>query len=170
MLGKQLVISDASPLIALSLVGQLPLLHALFGQVLVSPIVIQEVLTGQFDRGEAEIRAAFDEGWLSLCTAQEAVIDLMGLDPGEKQSIMQAVTLMGEGRVPLLLMDELAGRAAAAEYQLQCLGTGGLIAFAKRKGLIPSAKDVLQELLQREFRISKAVIRKVLIGAGESLD
>ena len=165
----KLVIADASPLIALSLVGQLPLLKSLFGQVLVSSIVIQEVLTGKFDRGESDIRAAFDDGWLATCDAALAEEDLRGLDPGETQAILQAITLAREGLAPLLLMDERAGRSAATEYKLTCLGTAALIALAKRQGLIPSAASVLQELLQREFRISQAVIREVLTSVGESL-
>jgi predicted nucleic acid-binding protein len=163
-----LVIADASPLIALSLVGHLNLLKSLFGKVWVAPIVINEVLTGQFDRGESEIRTALDAGWLVTCDAALADVDLRGLDPGETQSILQAITLSRNGFELLLLMDEQAGRSAAKEYKLTCMGTAGLIAIAKRNGLIPSAAVVLEELLQREFRLSQAIMREVLATAGES--
>ncbi len=163
----KLVIADASPLIALSLVGQLPLLHTMFGQVLVAPIVVREVLTGQFARGEQDIRAAFEAGWLVVCKANEAAIALLQLDPGEAQSILQAITLMREGADVLLLMDEKAGRSAAAEFNLACVGTAALIAVAKRQGLIQSATALFEDLLKSEFRLSQTVIREVLAGTRE---
>jgi predicted nucleic acid-binding protein len=167
---RHLVIADASPLIALSLVGHLPILESLFGKVLVSPLVIKEVLTGHFERGEDDIRAAFESGWLVVCEAQEAAITLSGLDPGETQSILQAVTLMREGADVLLLMDEKAGRSAATEFNLACMGTAAVIAVAKRQGLIASATALFEELFKREFRLSQAVIREVLAGTGERLE
>jgi predicted nucleic acid-binding protein len=166
----KLVIADASPLIALSLVEQLPMLQAMFGEVLVSPVVVREVLTGKFAKGEQDIRAAFAAGWLVVSQAQEAAIALQQLDPGEAQSIKQAVTLQREGADVLLLMDEKAGRAAAAEYEITCLGTAALIAVAKRRGLIVSATALFEELLKCEFRLSQAVIREVLVGTGERLE
>ncbi len=166
----KLVIADASPLIALSLVGQLPLLQAIFGEVLISPVVVQEVLTGKFAKGEQDIRAAFAAGWLVVSRAEEAAIALQQLDPGEAQSIKQAVTLQREGADVLLLMDEKAGRSAAAEFQITCLGTAALIAVAKRRGLIASATSLFEELLKCEFRLSQAVIREVLVDTGERLE
>lgn len=167
---RHLVIADASPLIALSLVGQLSILASMFGSVLVSPLVAKEVLTGKFEQGEAEICAAFESGQLVICDAKEAAIELSRLDPGETQSILQAVTLMREGADVLLLMDEKAGRSAAAEFNVACMGTAALIAVAKRQGLIASATAVFEDLLQREFRLSQAVIREVLAGTGERLE
>jgi predicted nucleic acid-binding protein len=168
-LQNRLILADASPLIGLSLVDQLPLLTAMFGTVQVAPIVLQEVLTGRFDRGESAIRAAMDAGWLVLCNAQPANIALLGLDPGETESILQACTLAQQGLSPVLLMDEKAGRAAATELGLPCLGTAAIIAIAKQQGLISSAALVLDQLFQADFRISRGVIRTVLANVGETL-
>ncbi len=166
---RRLILADASPLIGLSLVDQLPLLPALFGSVQIAPIVLQEVLTGQFDHGESAIRAAMDAGWLLLCSAQPANIALLGLDPGETESILQAYTLVQQGLSPVLLMDEKAGRAAATELGLPCVGTATIIGTAKQLGLIPSAAQVLEQLFQTDFRISKSIIRAVLASVGETL-
>jgi predicted nucleic acid-binding protein len=168
-LQHHLILADASPLIGLSLVDQLPLLTALFGTVQVAPIVLQEVLTGRFDHGESAIRAAMDAGWLVLCSAQPANIALLGLDPAETESILQAYTLAQQGLSPVLLMDEKAGRAAATELGLPCLGTAAIIGTAKQMGLIPSAAQVLEQLFKTDFRISKSIIRAVLASVGETL-
>ncbi len=168
-LQRRLILADASPLIGLSLIDQLPLLPAIFGSVQVAPIVLSEVLTGQFDTGEAAIRAALAQGWLSVCNAPLADIALLTLDPGETQSILQACTLAQQGLSPVLLMDEKAGRAAAAELGLPCLGTAAIIAMAKQLGLISSAARVLEQLFQTDFRISKRIMRAVLANVGETL-
>ncbi len=164
-----MVLADASPLIGLSLINHLHLLPDLFDTVWVSPRVLEEALTGKFDKGEPEIRAALAAGWLQICQATPANVPLMGLDPGETQALLQACTLLQQGKSPLLLMDERAGRAAAAELGLPCVGTAAVIAMAKQTGLIPSAAVVLEALFQTDFRLSKAGIRAVLESVGETL-
>ena len=166
---RSVVLADASPLIGLSLIDHLHLLQGLFGAVWVAPRVLEEVLTGKFDKGEPEIRAALAAGWLQVCQVAPANVPLIGLDPGETQSLLQACTLLQQGKSPLLLIDERAGRAAAAELGLPCVGTAAVIALAQQQGLIPSAAVVLEALFQTDFRSSKAVIRAVLESVGETL-
>ena len=166
---RRVVLADASPLIGLGLIGQLVLLPALFGQVYISPIVLQEVLTGKFDKGEPEIRAAIADGWLKLCDAPVANIALLTVDPGETQSILQACTLVALGYSAVLIMDEKAGRAAAMELGLHCLGTAAVVVQAKQKGLIPSAAQVLEDLFKTDFRLSKRIMRTVLATVGETI-
>jgi predicted nucleic acid-binding protein len=166
---QSVVLADASPLIGLSLIDHLHLLPGLFGAVWVAPRVLEEVLTGRFDKGEPEIRAALAAGWLQVCQAAPANMPLIGLDPGETQALLQACTLLQQGQSPLLLMDERAGRAAAAELGLPCVGTAAVIAMAKQKGLIRSAAKALEQLFQTDFRLSKTVIHAVLESVGEKL-
>lgn len=166
---QRVVLADASPLIGLSLIDHLHLLQGLFGTVWVAPRVLEDVLTGKFDKGEPEIRAALAAGWLQICQATPANVPLIGLDPGETQSLLQACTLLQHGKSPLLLMDERAGRAAAAELGLPCVGTAAVIALAKQQSLIPNAAVVLEALFQTDFRLSKTAIRAVLESVGETL-
>ena len=49
------VLSDASPLIALALIDRLNLLHSLFGEVLITEVVKGEVLVGGDKSGETAI-------------------------------------------------------------------------------------------------------------------
>ena len=53
----RLVLTDASPLIGLSIVVGLGWLHSLFGEVWMPPEVEREVLAGAVTRGQDEIRA-----------------------------------------------------------------------------------------------------------------
>lgn len=41
-------------------------------------------------------------------------------------------------------------------------GTAAVVGMARSRGLIPSARDVFEALLQSDFRISREVIREVL--------
>ena len=64
------------------------------------------------------------------------------------------------------LMDERAGRAVAKEKGIIVIGTAALIGEAKKRGLIPSARQTFEVLHQSDFRISANVIRTVLERVG----
>jgi predicted nucleic acid-binding protein len=70
-------------------------------------------------------------------------------------------------RPALVLRDERAGRAQAAQLGVAVTGTAGIILAARQRELIPSARAVIDRLLQTDFRISADLIAAVLRGAGE---
>lgn len=159
----RLVLTDASPLIGLSLVDGIPWLQALFGTVTVPEEVLHEVVGRNF-RGEAAIADAVTAGW--LLPMGPAVVDpaLPDLDEGEAACIRLALA----ANVPaLVLMDERAGRAVAQEFGLQVAGTAALIGMAKQRGLVTAAKPVMERLHRSDFRIAAEVIRTVLQRVGE---
>ena len=159
------VIADASPLIALARVGGITWLQQLFGEVLITQEVLQEVLTGQFPASEQPIHEALRAGWLrSECinTSQPPMPDL---DEGEAASIRLALV---SGERALLLIDERAGRAVAIELGLRVAGTAAVIGMAQQKRLISSARAVFAQLHVSDFRIAPAVIQAVLERCGEA--
>ena len=159
-----IIISDASPLIALARVDGLGWLQALFNEVLITEAVLSEVLTGSFAASEARIEAAIAAGWLRAVQCQSNAPVLPDLDEGEAASIRLALALGGE---TLLLIDERAGRSVAQEFGLQLAGTAAVIGLAKQRGLIASARNVFAELHASDFRIAAAVIQTVLERCGE---
>lgn len=161
------VIADASPLIGLAAVGGLAWLTPLFGGVQVPPSVQREVLPGVAARGEAEIAAAFQRGDLLLWGAAIAPTstDFADLDAGETDCIRIAMAVGASNA--LVLMDERAGRAFAAELGIRVAGTAAVIGLAKRRGLIDSARAQFERLHSTDFRISAAVIQAVLREVGE---
>ena len=102
----RLVLTDASPLIGLSLVDGLPWLAALFGEVWMPEEVRNEVLSGSGFPGEQAIRGAMGRGWLRLWSQPVGELPLPDLDEGEAACIRIAVGHAGES---LVLMDERAG-------------------------------------------------------------
>jgi uncharacterized protein len=160
-----IVVSDASPLISLSAVGHLELLHQLFGEIAIPPAVLDEITrAGPGRPGSIEVQTA---SWIVSHTLEKDFLPraLEGeLDRGEAEAIALAVEL----RADLLLMDERRGRRVAARFELKALGILGILVDAKRKGLLTKVEPVLDDLLTRAgFRISPALYRRALEEAGE---
>lgn len=159
-----IVIADASPLIALSRVsfpgrGGLRWLEALFGQVLVAEEVMAEVLSGGYPAREEPFRVAIASGWLRAVAVNSSEPHLPDLDEGEAASIRLAQL---SGPQTLLLIDERAGRAVATAFGIKVAGTAAVIAMARQRRLIDSARAVFAELHANDFRIAPAVIQAVL--------
>lgn len=165
-----IVIADASPLIALARVNGIVWLQDLFGEVVVTTVVLREVLTGRFPESEAPIEKALAAGWLKTVEVELEVEmadpALPDLDAGEAASIRLA---LARGPGSLLLIDERAGRAVAQSFGIRLAGTAAVIGMARQRGLIPSAKAVFAQLHASDFRLAPAVIHAVLDHCGESV-
>ncbi len=168
---ERIVLSDASPLIGLAIVGGLEWLPVLFGEVWVPESVAREVLPGVDARGEAEIKAAIKQKAVRVWrrAIRTPAVALPDLDEGETDCIRIALSIVGAGSgAALILMDERAGRAVARERSINVAGTAAIIGLARKRGLIDSAKARFERLHNSDFRISAAVIHAVLRDVGEA--
>lgn len=160
----RIVISDASPLIGLSVVDGLGWLPKLFNEVWLPEQVRREVLSGKKSREKRIIQAAIDSGWLKVLDKPFEPLKGIDLDEGETTCINFAL----ECEEPaLLIIDERAGRAVAKEKGIQVIGTAAIIGLAKERDYITLAREVFEELHQSDFRISVEVIKTVLMRVGE---
>lgn len=159
------VVIDSSPMIGLALVGGLDWLPRLFGEVFMPETVRQEVLPGRNAPGESAIEHALCQNWIMVWPHPITPKLEIDLDAGETDCIN--IGLSDPDRV-LLIMDERAGRAVANEKGLRVIGTAAVIGLAKKKDLIPSARDTFALLHNSDFRISAAVIKQVLQSVNES--
>lgn len=160
----RLVLADASPLIALTRLGGLNWLRALFGPVMLPETVRAEILDRGDWPGQEGLRAAIASGLLVVRGDDGGAPELPELDEGEAACIRLALR---HGGPTLILMDERVGRAVAGELGIAVAGTAALIGLAKQRDLIPSAREAFAELLRGDFRISGEVIRTVLTRVGE---
>jgi predicted nucleic acid-binding protein len=159
----RLVAADASPLIGLATVGALPLLRELFGTVIITRLVKDEV-TGRPDRpGARELDAAMREGWVRVAPAPPETWRHTGIDPGEASTI--ALAAQHEGA--LVLMDDALGTAQAAALGLEVLGLAGVLLAAKRARLIEAVQPLVARLAGRGFTLPDDVRRTLLRDAGE---
>lgn len=162
---RSVVIADAGPLIALSRIDALDLLHGLFSQVLVTEEVRDEALPAADYPGKAIIAQAFKAGWL-VCPGPFETSWLPtnpGLDAGECSAIAAALKMPG----CLLIIDDRAGRAEAKSHRIAIIGTAAVVGLAKLQGLIPAARPILERLRPAGYFIHPRIIEAVLKDVGE---
>lgn len=164
---KNIVISDAGPLIALSRIEQLVLLKKLYGAVLI-PVAVQNELCCDTNLPVAcGLRHALDDGWIEVHdlvdeTGALATLQLI-LDPGESQAILLAERI----GCRFVLMDERRGRQLAKSRGLKVVGIAGVLLAAKKKGLLDVVAPELEKLCKAGYRLSTQLIDEVLRLAGE---
>ena len=152
-----IVVSDASPLIALLNVGRIDLLRDLYDTILVPPAVAEEVLAG-------DPPAGFPPDWIEVrAPGIEAPAETAGLGAGETAALTLSVEIAAE----IVVIDERRGRAVARALGLTAVGLLKVVLDAKAAGLIPSVQPVLAELGDADFRISDDLRAEVLRRAGE---
>ena len=142
---------DTSCLIGLEGVARLDILQALFDPVIVPPAVAREFGTPlPWLRVEAPTNH-------TLISALK-----MLLDEGEAEAIALASEL---GHT--IVLDDSQARAAARNLGLKVVGTIGLLLKAKRGGVIPSVRPVIEDLELHGFYLSAALREEALRLAGE---
>ena len=160
-ISNRLVVADTGSLIALARIRRLDLLPALFQQVLLTPTILDEC-EARPDRGEGrEIRAALASKHFQLL-APGAALPVLGIDPGETSAIALAQEL-GAG----VLMDDKAGRTVAKQIGLAVIGTAGVLVLAKRRGLLPKVRPLLNALVESGYFLGSNVVNETLRLSGE---
>ena len=160
---KRHVIADAGPLIALARLERLDLLKRLFGTVLVTGWVADEVLAG----GDFPVELQD----LTNPDSQAQCRDLMNLhqiDMGEASAMVLAQHLASQGDAAMLLMDDFRGRSAAQHSGFSLIGTTGLLLLGKQVGAIVAVKPCLLALREHGYFFSDRLIASALEQAGEN--
>ncbi len=165
-----IVVSDASVLIALARIGHLDMLPTLFGKVFIPRAVAREIEVGGKDGSELFKQAE----WIHIVDLRSLELteklssphrNNVKLDKGEAQAIALALELDAD----YLLIDERRGRRVAESLGIDLIGVLGVLALAKRKGLLPEIRPALDALRRVGFRISDDLYRFVLEEADEAL-
>ena len=138
-------VSNTSPILNLAIIGQLDLLRQQFGEVLIPPIVLQELKVDAELPGVEPIRLARQNHWLQVVELNN--IDMAralrrDLDNGEAEAI--ALTL--QPRHTTVLIDEHEGRAAAKAMGLVPVGVSGVLLRAKPMGNMDSVVIAMRAL------------------------
>ena len=159
------VVSNASPLVGLSVVGHLELLREFYGEVWIPPAVWQEVVESGADKaGSPEVAAAAAAGWLRVADTvdrQLVAVAGAGLGAGEAEAIALALS----NQAALLIIDEAKGRRRAMEYNLTLTGVVGILTQAAREGIIDTLQADLDHLRSVNFRISDRLYQQALRAA-----
>lgn len=156
-------IVNASPLIFLSRGRQTDILRHFANRILVPEPVAEEIRRkGIFDI-TSQILESFP--WIELVpapTLPESILE-WGLGSGES-----AVLALAYGHPEReAIIDDLAGRKCASFHNIPVRGTLGLVLTAKRRGLIPQARPVLELLIREGLYLSSHVLEEALKRVGE---
>jgi uncharacterized protein len=157
-----IVISDTSVITNLLQVGQIEILPALFGAVLIPDAVFEELSAIDQQKNKLNDLVWLQKMSVSDTNAIEYLLDK--LDRGESEAIILALELNAD----LILMDERKGRGIAQSMGLKVTGLLGILIKAKAAGLIQFVKPVVDAMIVHcGFHIKKTVYNEVLKLAGE---
>ena len=157
-----IVVSNSSVIIALARICRLDLLEKLFGKIIVPKAVWREVTVGGKPGHEKVLRA----GFIRVEEVHDRRLTMLLkelVDDGEAE----AITLALEVDANVLLVDDRDARSMAKKLGLQVMGTLGVLALAKHRGLIPEVKPIVEELIESGFWISKRILEEFLRELGE---
>ena len=149
-----LIVSDASPLIALQQIERLDLLETIFGSLVIPPAVAREA--ANVPLGD----------WIAIRSLQGPLPPLVtraGLGPGESESIGVAL----EAGADRVILDDRPARRLAEALGIPVIGTLGILLAAKRKGLITAVRQPVDALREDGFRVANDIYEEILQRAGE---
>jgi predicted nucleic acid-binding protein len=161
------VYADAPALIGLSRIDRLDLLHLLPIPIGVTTCIWEEVTVNPDKPGLARLLEARENELLAIVDEGDAAA-FPQLDAGESTvlsaaAVARAAVLVDERKARTLIEQDAGLRQAITHAG----GIVGLILLAKRTGLVPGIRPLLDDLVRQSFRISPALFDQALRSAGE---
>ncbi|MEN3942828.1 hypothetical protein WJU23_16130 [Prosthecobacter sp. SYSU 5D2] len=146
-----LAVADTTPLNYLILIGCTDILGQLFKEVLIPNAVLNEL---RHPKAPVEVSR-----WLISLPAWLRIQSVTWTDPtiqlGDGEN--EAISLALEQNIPIVMMDERKGRAAAEARGLLPIGTLNLLDLADEAGFI-DGMQALRELRKTTFRAEAKLI------------
>lgn len=158
------VIVNSTPLLVLGNIGQLDVLHKMYGEIIIPEAVFREV-TEKDDAASQAVCAA--NNWIIVEAVQntsEYALYRARLHAGEVETMILA---QQSPKADLIVLDDNAARKTAEFLGLTVTGTIGILLKAKQNGIIAQIKPLLNEIMQNGFFISDRLLQMILQAAGE---
>lgn len=156
-------IVNASPLILLGKIGHIALLSKLSDVLLVPEAVLREV--GAKPDGERVLEeiASLPGARIEAEVPVSSEIIVWNLGRGESQ-VLALAGAAPDGRA---VLDDLEARRCAQSIGVPLIGTLGVVLRAKRRGVIATARPVIEHLRRVGLYASDALIEQALAHLGE---
>lgn len=153
-----IVVSNSTPLIALSKIGRLELLKEYFTEIMIPEAVYEEVVVSGGDlHGAKEVEEA---AWIKMRKIQNDLA-LKTLETSIGRGEAESIVLAKEVTSDLLLIDDADGRRIAQGMGLKITGTVGILLMAAKQGRI-DLRQALDRLLAAGFRLSEKEYLRIL--------
>lgn len=156
-----LVIADSGPIFSLALIDKLDLLNALFDNIKIPQAVWDEISSHDSKPFHQKICLFFKDKVEQIKGFNDLTFVM---DYGESQS----VKLYQELQADFLLIDDKKARSLAENFDINCIGTIGLLSIAKDKGWIDRLGPLFIELFKNKRYYSIELLNAVLTQKGES--
>ena len=160
-MADQFWVVNASPLILLGKIRHLDLLHQLAPRIIVPATVAEEISAGRI---ESATRQTLD--WVKpyIRPDMSVPVTVIRWDIGAGEGQVLTHCLDATGRA---ILDDNKARAAAKAHRIPLLGSLGIILRAKRAGLVPEARPLIEHLVASGSYLSPLLIREALSMVGE---
>lgn len=154
---------NASPLIFLSRAGLIDLLKQAGSTIVVPSPVAEEIKRRGVNDPTAQ--ALVNNEWLVIFDVPSIppVIQSWDLGAGESSVLTHAYNNAGM----IAIIDDLCARRCAVTFNIPVIGTLGLVLIAKKRGVIPLARPVMDKLRQTGMYLSNAIMNQALALVGE---
>lgn len=149
---QEKVYVDTSSLIILNKINALDLLNKIYSNVIITNYI------------QLELNEAIPS-WISVeltYNIDQSFLKNFNLGLGETSIIINAIKNNG-----FLILDDLKARKIATTLSLRYTGSIGILIIAKELKLIDSVKYYLEKIQETNFRLSDALINKILEIANE---
>lgn len=141
------------------------MLRELFSEIYIPPSVLNEITElGNFNY---DIPSMEQIGWIHVKEPENSKLSNQ-LEETLHKGEAEAIALAKELNADYILIDEKKGRKVAESQGLTVIGLIGLLIKAKERRLIPKIKPFLDELIQKNFRISTKLYEIILKKVGEN--
>lgn len=125
--------------------------------IVVPQAVANEILAGP----EADAaRLAIEAEMFQLVDVQDPTPELAAWDLGAGETAVLSYALANSGWIAIL--DDGAARKCAVTFGIAVKGSLAVVVLAKKRGLIPQAKQVLHTMQEVGLRLDEKTIRHVL--------
>lgn len=148
---------NASPLIVFGKIGQLDLLNQLSKDIVVPSEVANEIKAGPENDAA---RVAIEGGMFRLVETQAPTAELAAWDLGSGETAVISYALENPNWTAIL--DDGAARKCALSFDIGVKGSLAIVILAKKRGLIPLAKQTLRAMQEVGLRLDENTIREVL--------
>ncbi len=159
-MAKGLVIADAGPIISLAIIDQWYLFESLFTKVRIPSAVWEEITRDDSKPCVNEIKQYFYDKVEIIESSNEL---FFVMDFGESEAIL----LYKELSADYLLIDDKKARSIAETLGVICIGTIGILAVAKERGIIKELKPLFEKLLENKRYYSVTLLNSLLSKFGE---
>lgn len=161
--GKRLVI-NTSPTLALlaAMEGSLDWLSSLYSEIIMPFEVVEEIRVGG-NEGQLDSVIRCRTINCSQSPTNSAPFLRNTLDRGEAAVIQLAL----DRQIPLVCIDEMAGRRLARLSGLRVTGSLGVLLKAKKQNLVPRVRPCIDNMLRHGIWLKPDLIDEVIRLAGE---